>query len=124
MTAFELSSPNGKIQITIQTGERLTYDVLVNGKPVLKNSTLALDIDHKVLGSNPLVKTNKTDAVDRVIQSPVPQKSAKIHEAYKELRLEMEGNYRDRLSCLQRRDRLQIRDLAARSAKSKSITKR
>ena len=93
MTAFELSSPNGKIQITIQTGERLTYDVLVNGKPVLKNSTLALDIDHKILGSNPLVKTTKTDAVDRVILSPVPQKSVKIHEAYKELRLEMEGNY-------------------------------
>ena len=93
MTAFELSSPNGKIQITIQTGERLTYDVLVNGKPVLKNSTLALDIDHKILGSNTLVKTTKTDAVDRVILSPVPQKSVKIHEAYKELRLEMEGNY-------------------------------
>ena len=92
-TAFELSSPNGKIQITIQTGELFTYDVLVNGKPVLKNSTLALDVDHKVLGSHPLVKTTKTDAVDRVIQSPVPQKSAKIHEAYKELRLEMEGNY-------------------------------
>jgi alpha-glucosidase len=93
MTAFDLSSPNGKIQITIQTGELLTYDVFVNGKPVLKNSTLSLDIDHKVLGSHPLVKTTKTDAVDRVIQSPVPQKSVKIHEAYKELRLEMEGNY-------------------------------
>jgi alpha-glucosidase len=92
-TTYDLSSPNGKIQIKIEIGERLTYDVIVNGKPVIRNSTLSLDIDHTKLGLNPIVKTTKTNAVDRELQSPVPQKSAKIHEGYKELRLELEGNY-------------------------------
>jgi alpha-glucosidase len=93
LTTHDLSSPNGRIQIKIQTGERITYDVLVAGKPVLQNSTLSIDIDHITLGLNPVVKASKTNAVDREIVSPVPQKSARIHEAYKELRLEMEGNY-------------------------------
>jgi len=93
LNSYVLSSPNGKIQIKLQTGERITYDVLVAGKPVLQNSTLSIDIDHTTLGLNPVVKANKTNSVDRYIVSPVPQKSARIHEAYKELRLEMEGNY-------------------------------
>src|SRR4051794_6489630 len=93
VTPYDLSSPDGRIQIKIQTGERVTYDVIVNGSPLLTNSTLSLDVDHKTLGVNASVKSAEPSAVDRDIQSPVPQKSAKIHEAYKELRLEMDGNY-------------------------------
>ncbi len=92
-TSYDLKSPNGRIQIRIQTGERLAYDVLVSGKTVLRNSTLSMDIDHKTLGLNPGVKSAKRGQVDREIKSPVPQKSAKIRENYKELRLEMDGNY-------------------------------
>ncbi len=93
-SSYDLQSPNGHVQIRIQTGERLTYDVLVNGNPLLRSSTLSIDIDHKTLGLKPQVKSAKPVAVDREIQSPVPQKSAKIRENYKELRLEMEGDYR------------------------------
>lgn len=89
----DLASPDGKIQIKIQTGERVTYDVTVNDKLVLHNATLALDVDHTILGTNATTKSVKTNSVDRNIIAPVPQKSATIHEAYKELRLEMEGNY-------------------------------
>ena len=92
-TNYDLQSPNGKIQIKVQTGDRLTYTVLVNGNPVVANSTLALDIDHTTLGLNPKVKNSKPTSVSREVQSPVPQKSSKISENYKELRLEMEGNY-------------------------------
>jgi len=92
-TNYDLQSPNGKIQIKIQTGDRLTYTVLVNGNPVVTDSTLALDIDHTTLGLNPKVKNSKPTSVNREVQSPVPQKSAKIPENYKELRLELEGNY-------------------------------
>ncbi len=93
VASFDISSPNGKIKVSIQTGERITYNVSVNGTLVIRNAALAIDIDHNTLGKNPSVKANKTNTIDRDIQSPVPQKSSKIHEAYKELRLEMEGNY-------------------------------
>jgi len=92
-STYDLSSPNGHIQIKIQAGERITYDIAVNSKTVIRNATLALDIDHTNIGANPKVNGTKNDTVERDIECPVPQKSAKIHEAYKELRLEMAGNY-------------------------------
>ena len=92
-SSYDLSSPNGHIQIKIQAGERITYDIAVNSKTVIRNATLALDIDHTNIGANPKVNGTKNDTVERDIECPVPQKSAKIHETYKELRLEMAGNY-------------------------------
>ncbi|HEY6806359.1 MAG TPA: glycoside hydrolase family 97 protein [Pyrinomonadaceae bacterium] len=90
---YDLSSPNNRIKVTIQTGERVTYDIAINGQTVLQNSSLALDVDHKLLGANVNVTSSKTNSVNRDIPSPVPQKSAKVHEAYNELRLEMSGTY-------------------------------
>src|SRR5258705_12753357 len=90
---YDLQSPNGKIQIRIQTGERLTYDILVNGKMVLRNCRMSIDIDRKTLGLNPKVKAAKPGGIDREIEPVVRQKFAKVRENYKELRLEMEGNY-------------------------------
>jgi alpha-glucosidase len=92
-TSYTLSSPNGHIQVNIQASDRLYYDVMVNGKQLLTKATLSIDIDHTTLGLNPRVTSSKTNSVDREIACPVPHKSAKIREAYKELRLEMAGNY-------------------------------
>jgi len=92
-SGYDLQSPNGRIQIRIQTGEHLTYDVLVNDKTVLRNCTLSIDIDRKTLGLNPRVKAAKSSAIDREIEPVVRQKFAKVRENYKELRLEMAGNY-------------------------------
>jgi alpha-glucosidase len=91
--SYTLSFPNSHIQLNIQTGDRLTYDVLVNGKPVVTKSTLSIDIDHTTLGLNPKVTASKPSSVDREISCPVPHKTAKLRETYKELRLEMAGNY-------------------------------
>jgi len=92
-TSYALSSPNSHIQLNIQTGDRLTYDVLVNGKTVINKATLSIDIDHTTLGLNPKVTASKPGSVDREISCPIPHKAAKIRETYKEVRLEMAGNY-------------------------------
>src|ERR1043166_4543381 len=91
--SYTLSSPNNHIQLNIQTRDRITYDVVVNGKKVVTKSTLSIDIDHTTLGLNPKVTASKPSSVDREISCPVPHKAAKIREAYKELRLEMADNY-------------------------------
>jgi alpha-glucosidase len=88
---YDLTSPNGKIKITIQTGDRITYDVSVNGQTVLRNSTLSLKVNFGPSYAVENVVQVLPSSVDRVIQSPVPQKSATIHEAYEELRLGMAG---------------------------------
>ncbi|HEY3041122.1 MAG TPA: glycoside hydrolase family 97 protein [Pyrinomonadaceae bacterium] len=92
-TAYELKSPNGKIEIRIQVGERITYDVHLNGKPLLTGSRISIDIDHQTIGSNPNVEAAKTTTVDREIMPVVRQKFAKLRENYNELRLEATGNY-------------------------------
>ncbi len=88
-----LMSPNGRIQLKITTNQRISYDVFVSNKQVIAGATLSIDIDHKVLGSNPKLTNSKTNSVDREITATVPIKSSKIRESYKELRLEFNGSY-------------------------------
>src|ERR1700730_7279951 len=92
-TGYELKSPNGKTEVSIQTGEHLTYDVRVNGKTLLQGSRISIDIDHKIFGSNPRVEAVQTTTVDRENTPVVLQKFSKLREHYNELRLEMAGNY-------------------------------
>src|SRR6516225_9017770 len=90
---YSLTSPNGKIEIIVGTGERITYNVLLGGKALLQDGTLSLGIDQLTLGLRPVVKNAKQSSVDRLIQPVVRQKFAAIRESYNELRLEMDGGY-------------------------------
>ncbi|HET6977188.1 MAG TPA: glycoside hydrolase family 97 protein [Pyrinomonadaceae bacterium] len=85
--AHEVRSPDGKILVTIRVEERISYDVLVNGNPVVQNATLSLDVDHQKLGTNAKLDGVKNDTVDGVIEPPVKVKFAKIREHYNQLRL-------------------------------------
>ncbi|HEV8428868.1 MAG TPA: glycoside hydrolase family 97 protein [Pyrinomonadaceae bacterium] len=86
-TTHELQSPDNKIVVIVRIEERISYDVRVNGSPVLQNSTLSLDVDHQKLGNNAKLESAKNDSVDRTIEAPVKVKFAKIREHYNELRL-------------------------------------
>ena len=88
-----LLSPNKEIEVRIRTGDRLQYDVLLRGTPLLQNSTLSIDIDHTTLGLQPKIKATKERSYDSVIEPVVHRKFAKLRENYNELRLEMQGNY-------------------------------
>lgn len=92
-TSYTLKSPDDRIEVQIHVGNKISYDVALNGKLLMKDSTLALRIGDKTLGENPQVKSTKKDSVDRVLEPVVKQKFAKIREHYNELRMEMEGGY-------------------------------
>ena len=92
-SGYTLRSPDQKIEVKIQTADRFTYDVLLNGNLLLHDSALSIKIDQTTLGLQPRVKTTKERTVNQEIVPPVPQQSARIRENYNELRLEMEGNY-------------------------------
>src|SRR5258708_11209703 len=83
---YALHSPDRKIEVKVRTADRISYSVLLNGKALLLDSTLSIDIDHNVLGLNPKVKSTKEGHVDQQIVPAVHQKSASIHENYNELR--------------------------------------
>ncbi|MBV8858245.1 MAG: glycoside hydrolase family 97 protein [Acidobacteria bacterium] len=86
-------SPNRKIELRVYTSGRLSYDVLVNGKTLLRGSTLSLDVEHRALGLSPKVLRATPRAYEGWVEPVVRQKFARIREAYNELRLELDGNY-------------------------------
>ncbi len=91
--SYDLRSPDNRIEVRIRTAPNLRYDVLLKGRPLLQDSTLSLDVDHKTLGTSPKVLSAKKRTYGQTIEPPVRQKFAKIREHYNELRLEMDGNY-------------------------------
>jgi alpha-glucosidase len=90
---YRVMSPNRRIELRVGTAGRVRYDVVVNGKALLRDSTLSIDIDGRGLGLNPKVRDAKPRAHDAWVEPAVRQKSARIRDAYNELRLEMDGNY-------------------------------
>ena len=91
-SSYSLLSPNKQIEMKIRAGDRIQYDVLFKGTPLLQKSTFSIDIDHNTLGLQPRVKDAKTRTYDGTLEPAVRQKFAKVRENYNELRLEMEGN--------------------------------
>src|SRR5262249_51652149 len=63
------------------------------GKAVLENSILSLDVEHKKLGENAKVLDTKSRSSDQVVKPVVRQKFAEIPDCYNELRLDIEGGY-------------------------------
>lgn len=90
---YSLHSPDQRIEVRVRLADRIRYDVLLNGKPLLSDSTLSLKFGAASLGLNPRVKDAKNRSVDQWIEPVVRQKSARLRENYREVRLEMEGNY-------------------------------
>lgn len=85
--SHELRSPDNRIVVTVRVEDQISYDVQVNGRLLVKDSTLSLDVDHKKLGHDAKLDTVKNDTVNRLIEPPVKHKFAKIREQYNELRL-------------------------------------
>jgi alpha-glucosidase len=92
-TDYRVVSPNQRIELRVSTSGRVRYDVSVAGKTVLRESTLSIDIDGRVLGLDPKVRKATPRAHDGWVEPVVRQKSARIHDAYNELRLEFDGGY-------------------------------
>ena len=90
---YRVLSPNRKIELQVHTAGRVSYDVSVNGKTLVRDSTLSIDIDRRVLGLDPKVRRAQPRAYDGWVEPVVRQKFARIRDAYNELRLEMDGNY-------------------------------
>jgi alpha-glucosidase len=92
-SSFDLRSPDNRIDVRIRTANGLHYDVLLDHRAILEDSTASIDIDHKTLGRETKVLHAKTQSHDETLEPVVRQKFAKIRDHYKELRLEMNGNY-------------------------------
>ena len=90
---YSLRSPDQRIEVRIRLAERLRYDVFLGGKALLQDATLLLKTESATLGADPKIRNTKDSKVDQWLEPTLPQKSARVHENYNELRLNLEGNY-------------------------------
>lgn len=89
-----LLSPDGRIQLNINTDESLEIEVLVDSFPILEYSRLSLSIeDEEVLGLNPKIKKKLVTGKDRLISPVIAEKNKHIQENYNELQLQFKGDY-------------------------------
>src|SRR5260370_26439705 len=91
--SYDLSSPDKRIEVRIRTAQGVRYDVVLNGRGILQDSSLSMDVDHKVLGREVKVTGWKERQNDQMLEPVVRQKFAKIRDNFNELRLDMEGGY-------------------------------
>src|SRR5580704_11222242 len=93
-SSFDLKSPDKHIEVRIRTAQGVRYDVVLNGRAILENCSLSLDVDHKTFGKDATkILHAKERSHDETIEPVVRQKFAKIRDHYNEVHLEMEGGY-------------------------------
>jgi alpha-glucosidase len=88
-----LRSPDRRLEVRIDAGDRLRYSVLLRDHVLVQDATLSLDVDKTTLGLQPKVKAAKATTVDQTIAPVVRQKSANLREHYNQLRLDFAGGY-------------------------------
>jgi len=91
--SYDLRSPDGRIEVRIRTAQGIRYDVVLKGRAIMEDSSLSMDVDHKVLGRDAKVAGVKDSHVDRILEPAVRQKFAKIRENYNELQINLDGGY-------------------------------
>lgn len=89
---YNLTSPDGRLEMKIHVGEGLSYDVLHDGVLLLENSRMSMTLQNGTIYGAPgqTLKRARTRSVDRTVKSPVYKKS-EVEEKFNELTLEFKG---------------------------------
>ncbi len=91
--SFRLDSPDGRITTHIEIGDKLTYEILHDGQPLLAASPLSVSLTNgEVWGRNARLSGNRSRTVSQTIPSPF-YKKAEIEDHYNELRLIFTGQW-------------------------------
>lgn len=90
---YTLSSPDGRLSVTVDAGERLTYSVSQEGTELLSPSQIALKLtDGRTFGADCRVRNARTRKVDATIEAPFYKRKT-ITDRYNELTISFRGNY-------------------------------
>jgi len=90
---LQLQSPSGHIEVRVRAAPDLAYDVLYDGRPLLADARLSLDVDHQRLGAAARITATKRRSVDETVTPAVRLKAETLPDKYAELRVECAGGY-------------------------------
>ncbi|UCE94358.1 MAG: glycoside hydrolase family 97 N-terminal domain-containing protein, partial [Flavobacteriaceae bacterium] len=92
-----ISSPDGKLVLTVETEGEIHWNISLNGKPVIEEVGIAMLMGgERILGKNAKLKDRVLDKRSETIVPVISHKDAKIESEYAELEL----NYKDAYSIL------------------------
>ncbi len=90
---FVITSPNGKIKVSILVGEKITWSVLHEKNQILTPSSISMTLDqNEVLGKNALVLNSKREKINTTFESPFYKKST-IKNQYNLLLLNFKNGF-------------------------------
>lgn len=92
---YQVSSPDGSIQISVSTDKQLSYQVSVDGHAITTPSKIAMTFsDGTQFGIDPQVKDIKHSSISEVLSPVVRVRTAKISNNYNQLTLDFDNHYK------------------------------
>ena len=89
-----VTSPDGRLVVTIGTEGQLTWSVSLRGRVVLAPSRIAMTLgDGRVLGEKPLLTTTFTRSIDTTLRPVVRYRRAEIRDRFNEAAFAFAGNF-------------------------------
>src|SRR3979411_2280409 len=90
--SFQVKSPNGKLEVTIEAAAKITWSVSYEHDPVITPSSVSLTIEQgEILGAQPVINS-KAASVNTSFLTPIYRKKSVV-DKYNELSLEFKGGY-------------------------------
>jgi len=91
---YDLLSPDKSIQLTVSTGNKLTYSLRVDGNEVMGASKISMTIDDdQVLGKNPKNTSVNRKTINNLIKPVMWEKFRTIVDHFNEMTLEFADKY-------------------------------
>lgn len=89
--SYKVSSPDGKIEATVDVAEQLSWSVRLGEQPVVEKCVVAMEMGGgRVLGKSPQVKSHGVKAVSRELRPQVPHRDAVIHSQSNRLTIQFD----------------------------------
>ncbi len=87
-------SPDGSLAMRVAVGAELTYSVELEGTPLVLPSPLSLTLrGGPVLGPDARLSSSRSETVDEILHTVIPEKDAEIRDHFNGLSLDFEGGW-------------------------------
>lgn len=90
---YTLASPDGRLRTTVSVGDKLTYDIVLDGRRIMEPSPLSMTLDNgTVWGNDARVRKAVRSSIDATVVSPF-YRAAEIKDHCNVLELRMKGDW-------------------------------
>ncbi|MEL6537097.1 MAG: glycoside hydrolase family 97 protein, partial [Bacteroidota bacterium] len=91
---YEVASPDGRIEVTVQVDETVSWSVTLAGKEIIPQATIGMDFSEGPdMGMAPKVRRNSMTFVEETVVAGLPHKDASMPNVYYQLELGFRGKY-------------------------------